>query len=153
MYAFYSILVDNFAIVPPADSSSANTSELPANLSAGLVPVNMIVDSGSSLMYLPDEIADYLASLFSPRAVYSATSGLYTLSCSALAPKLGVVIGGETFWMDQRDLVTPGNGQCYLSVQRQGGGDPVLGDTFLRNVIAVFDLGSNTMQFAARVPY
>ncbi|KAF2647306.1 acid protease [Lophiostoma macrostomum CBS 122681] len=42
---------------------------------------------------------------------------------------------------------------CVVQIQRQGAGDTVLGDAFLRGVVAVFDLADNQMQFAARSRY
>jgi hypothetical protein len=35
-------------------------------------PTIMILDSGSLLLYFPDHITNYIASLFSPRSVYNA---------------------------------------------------------------------------------
>jgi hypothetical protein len=45
------------------------------------------------------------------------------------------------------------NRMCSLSVQRAGVGESVLGDAWLKNVVAVFDLGENEMRFAARTKY
>ena len=43
---------------------------------------------------------------------------------------------------------------CTLAVQRQRvGGNAVLGDSWLKNVLAVFDLGGNMMRFAGREIY
>ena len=50
----------------------------------------MIVDSGTTLIYLPDSIAITVNSLFDPLATFDAVTGLYVANCSAVAPKFGV---------------------------------------------------------------
>ena len=52
--------------------------------------VQMIVDSGTALIYLPDSIAITVNSLFDPLATFDAVTGLYVVNCSAVAPKFGV---------------------------------------------------------------
>lgn len=110
-------------------------------------------------MYFPEVVVEYVASAFVPPATFSSQSGLYMVNCGAVAPRIGVIIGGRTFWVDVRDLIsneTVGGGiittgSCVINVQKVGGGDPVLGDSFLKNVVAVFDLGRNEMGFAQRI--
>lgn len=116
----------------------------------------MVIDSGTTLMYLPDNVADTIASQFNPPARYIGFSNLYMVECNAQAPKLGVIIGGKTFLIAERDLLNnegfggPGS-MCVVTVQRQGKGDAVLGDSFLKNVVVVFDLGENEIRLAARM--
>lgn len=70
---------------------------------------------------------------------------------NATPPSVGVTIGGETFYHDPEDLIhhdTQGlsAGQCLTSIQ--SGGSPnnssqavyLLGETFLNNVLSVFDV-------------
>jgi hypothetical protein len=143
--------------------------------------IQMTIDSGATNMYvhlfssldlpyadktryLSTEIADYLASLFSPPATFSPRSNAYTVPCSAIPPRFAVVIEGVAFYVDPQDLVLglPGSVKkdrmdagmgevesnagvgegrmCALSVQRSGTGDSVLGDAWLKGVIAVFDV-------------
>ncbi|KAF2269670.1 acid protease [Lojkania enalia] len=145
-YAFYSIPVDGFDIIP-SKGFNLEKSRLHRR---GIVDytnrtTTTIIDSGTTLMYLPDDVADSIASFFSPPATYDSLGNLYRARCSAQIPQVGVNIGGETFWVDDKDLLAGGGsdreGSCLLSVQRQGYGDAVLGDAFLKNVVAVFDLG------------
>jgi hypothetical protein len=83
---------------------------------------------------------------------------VYTVECNATAPKFGVTLGGQTFFHDGADMIIDtGGGQCVSSLVEfpsegfegitQGA---ILGDAFLKNVVAVFDAGKNTMRFAAR---
>ena len=116
----------------------------------------MIIDSGSSLLYFPDVVAEYIANLFVPPATYNWMSNTYIVACSARAPRVGVRIGGRSFFMSEDDLmnrgpgavggssVGAGSGQCAVAVQRAQGGTLVLGDAWLNNVLVVFDLANGT---------
>ncbi|OAG00138.1 acid protease [Paraphaeosphaeria sporulosa] len=150
-YAFYTIPVDGFAITPPSGpatvpvanmtSSTVSGTSQRAHRQDGAAPLQMILDSGSTLLYLPDATADYLASLFSPPARYVPSSNTYITSCRAQQPRFGVVIGGTTFYINPEDMLTrEGRGRCSLAVQRMEEGDAVLGDAWMKNVLVVFDL-------------
>ncbi|KAF2734428.1 acid protease [Polyplosphaeria fusca] len=120
--------------------------------------LNMVIDSGTTLIYLPDAVASYIASLFDPPAIFNTLSNLYVVSCNAQAPRIAIIIAGQPFYIDERDLLNGGGvagqkGVCVVAVQKQGNGDAVLGDAFLKNVVAVFDVGRNEMSFAARGVY
>ncbi|KAF2275495.1 acid protease, partial [Westerdykella ornata] len=157
-YAFYAIQVQGF-IVMPASTPGSTTAPRGWKLNYSRAPVETIIDSGTTLMYFPDLVMEYIASAFVPAAAYSSQTGLYMVNCGAAAPRIGVIIGGRTFWVDTRDLINNETvdgrvstmGTCVMSVQKVGGGNPVLGDAFLKNVVAVFDLGRNEMGFAQRV--
>lgn len=113
-----------------------------------------IVDTGSPVNYFPPDVAEEINNLFVPKAQY--TDGRYFVNCSATAPDLGIKIGGATFQINPANLIEQGSknlttGLC--STGAQGSWDPVLGDTFLQNVVAVFDVGAAQMRFAARGNY
>jgi aspergillopepsin I len=113
-----------------------------------------IVDSGTSLTYLPTAIAKTVAGLFSPKATLDSSQGAYFVSCTAKAPSFGIKIGGTTFTLDPKDLILQGQkdtttGKCLLGLTDGGTGPYILGDTFLSNVVAVFDVGAAQMRFAA----
>ncbi|KAL5413243.1 hypothetical protein PMIN03_003841 [Paraphaeosphaeria minitans] len=149
-YAFYTIPVDGFAIMPPSGPATASFANTSSSVSPSTrqrvhrqsgAPLQMILDSGSTLLYLPDDTADHLASLFSPPARYVPSSNTYITSCSAQQPRFGVVIGGTTFYINPEDMLTrEGRGRCSLAVQRMEDGDAVLGDAWLKSVLVVFDL-------------
>lgn len=158
VYTYYSIRIDGFSITPPTGSTVA-----PQTYTASAQ--NIIVDSGTTLIYLPDRIADYVASLFQPAASYNANSGLYIVNCAAVAPRVGVTVAGTTYYISADDLMNRGSGavggsgtgagvgQCVLAVQRTEGGAAVLGDSWLKNVLVVFDLGGNKLRIARREVY
>jgi hypothetical protein len=113
-----------------------------------------IVDSGTSLTYLPTATAKAVAALFSPKATLDSSQGAYFVSCTAKAPSFGVKIGGTTFTLDPSDLILQSQkdtttGKCLLGITDGGSGPYILGDTFLSNVVAVFDVGAAQMRFAA----
>lgn len=66
------------------------------------------------------------------------------------------MVDGESFWLNPRDLLLreardPWSGLCMTTVGDGGPAGPfVLGDVFLRNVLAVFDVDDAVMQFAGR---
>jgi hypothetical protein len=109
-----------------------------------------IVDSGTTLFYAPSKAAKAINKLFDPPAVL--TGGTYTVSCNSTSiPAIGVEIGGTVFDIDVADLVLhdPTTGICVSGVQDGGAGPYILGDVFMANVIAVFDVGAAEMRFAA----
>lgn len=158
VYTYYSIKVDGFNITAPMGSTVT-----PRNYAASRQSI--IVDSGTTLIYLPDRIADYIASLFQPAATYNANTGLYIVSCQAIVPAVGVNIAGTSFFISADDLLNRGSGavggtgtgagagQCVLAIQRTDGGAAVLGDSWLKNVLVVFDLGANKIRVARRDIY
>ncbi|KAF2117485.1 aspartic peptidase domain-containing protein, partial [Lophiotrema nucula] len=154
-YAFYSVPVDGFAIAPPP---AARGTTRPKIANFAKQATEMTIDSGTTLIYFPDTVADYVAGLFNPPAMYNKLSNLYIVNCSSKAPRIGVIIAGQKFFVNEKDLLNGGavasrKGWCVLAIQRQGQGDAVLGDAFLKNVVAVFDVGENEMMFAAREKY
>ena len=98
-----------------------------------------------------------------PPAVYDPELQVYTTLCNATSPEFGLRIGGKTFHFQQGDILLqlPGlsiGGRCATGITRgfsfQKDAFPdgffVVGDTFLHNVVAVFDVGHAQMHFAAR---
>lgn len=125
--------------------------------------VQYILDSGTTLNYFPTSVANAFNAAFKPPAVYSATDGVYYVDCKAKKPALDIVIGGTKFDTNPLDVIlfwgTDANGSdiCITGVT-DGGGLPtedlyILGDTFQKNVISVFDVGAAQMRFVAREHY
>ncbi|KAK4691871.1 hypothetical protein P7C71_g5224, partial [Lecanoromycetidae sp. Uapishka_2] len=114
--------------------------------------VQVIIDSGTTVNYLPQVTADRVNALFEPAATYDAQLGYYTVDCNAKAPEFGVRIGQEIFYINPLDniLKVTATG-CITGISRTGtGGHSTLGTVFLKNVLAVFDVGASQMRFAAR---
>ncbi|KAE8451025.1 hypothetical protein EG329_004697 [Mollisiaceae sp. DMI_Dod_QoI] len=137
-YQFYTITVDSFAY------RNART----------LVARQYIVDSGTTLLYLPSTEAAAINALFVPPAYNDG--GQYMVQCNAIPPSIGVKVNGTVLSVNPRDLIVKMNERgtsCASGVQDGGTGPFVLGDVFLVNVLAVFDLGSYEMKFATRQYY
>ncbi|KAJ9620169.1 hypothetical protein H2203_007934 [Taxawa tesnikishii (nom. ined.)] len=82
---------------------------------------------------------------------YDQSQAAWFVECDAVPPVFGAVVGKKVFYVNPADMVVnTGGGQCISGVQPDMGGLSILGDTWLRNVLAVFDVGAGEMRFAAR---
>jgi hypothetical protein len=129
--------------------------------SVGSAPYNakktqVSVDSGTAAMLLPTDIAKAFNALWSPAATFDRNAG-WVVPCNAKAPKFGVKIGGVMVWVEGEDLMTPhepgmpGN-LCASAVQQASvPGSGMLGSSFLKAVVAVFDVGGAELRFAQRI--
>ena len=153
-YEFYEVKTDGFAY-----STSTNTQFNPyanANTRKRNLVANgtVIIDSGTSLVYVANSVADAVAAAFRPPASYDTSTDAYFVSCTAKPPIFGVSIGKKVFYVNSLDMIVPSSeGQCLSGVQPNNGGLAILGDVFLKNVISVFDIGAEMMRFAAREYY
>lgn len=121
------------------------------------------VDSGTTLNYYPTEFANQVNAAFDPPAVYSNSQGSYVVDCSAKPPNHGVTINGKTFYINPLDMIldagTDSNGKkiCISGVDDGGSSLAqdvfILGDTFQKNVVSIFDVGAAEMRFAPREYY
>ncbi|KAL6691956.1 aspartic peptidase domain-containing protein [Trichoderma pleuroticola] len=114
-----------------------------------------IVDTGTTMLYLPPPLAEAIANSFQPRAVYLYQWGTYFVQCDAIPPHFAILISGVEFWINPadliyQDLVDPLTGYCAIGVASGGPGPYILGDVFLQNVVAVFDVGAAEMRFYGR---
>ncbi|CAJ0542541.1 Ff.00g001300.m01.CDS01 [Fusarium sp. VM40] len=155
---WWTLTLDAVTWGPANASSKASSSStlLTTNTTTNSTAFQAVVDSGNPNNVFPVELAEKINAAFDPPAVYNKAMDLFVVDCDAKAPALGVVIGGKTFWHDQRDLIVwAKDGVCASSVgaTKTALGIDVhfLGDTFLKNVVSVFDFGKNEMRFAARV--
>ncbi|KAI9696907.1 MAG: hypothetical protein M1820_007982 [Bogoriella megaspora] len=139
-YMFYTITVDGFNYGNATSKRAVAASQ------------QAIVDSGTTLMYLPSDLAHSINSQFNPPADYDEDYELWNVDCNAIAPDLSLVIGGKTFTIYGADLVVQSTTSDYCSSGVQEAIAPfgILGDVFLKNVVAVFDVGNSQMRFAAR---
>lgn len=92
---------------------------------------------------------------FQPRAVYLYQWGSYFAPCDAIPPRFAIVIAGVDFWVNPADLMyqdfkDPLTGYCAVAIASGGLGPYILGDVFLQNVVAVFDVGAAQMRFYPR---
>ncbi|KAL8682595.1 MAG: hypothetical protein Q9186_001368 [Xanthomendoza sp. 1 TL-2023] len=137
-FKYYSITVDGVKAGTPFDNDTFDAH----------------VDSGTTLVYLPEETADAYNKLFDPPAVHDYSAGQYNVRCTAKPPALGIKIGGQTFQINPVDLIIrAADGSCFSGITASYSGLAILGDVFLKNVVAVFDVGQHELRFAAREFY
>ncbi|KAK2601449.1 hypothetical protein N8I77_010898 [Diaporthe amygdali] len=156
-YSFYTIIADAYIYEGSEKRTQVNTdswSKLAAPATVNTTQFPVIVDSGTTLLYLPTDLYDDIAALYDPPAVYIEDEGASFAPCNASVPYVGVKIGGKVFNISDADLlmqevVDPTTGYCLIGPQDGGSGPYILGDTFMNNVISVFDIGASEIRFAA----
>lgn len=115
--------------------------------------VPVLLDSGSSLMYLPDNVVSTLYSTYS--AQYDQSQGAAFVDCS-LADQdgsLDFTFSGVQISVPLNELVIVAGYSrrqpiCILGVGPAGDSVCVLGDTFLRSAYVVYDLENNEISLA-----
>ena len=106
------------------------------------------VDSGTSLMYMPTVVATKYNALW-PSSTHHPKEGIWNVPCDATPPPFAVTIAGTKFSINPKDLIQPagdGSGTCISTIIDNGSSPPLLlGDIFLKNVVAVFDWGNKRL--------
>ncbi|TKA65033.1 hypothetical protein B0A49_08805 [Cryomyces minteri] len=113
----------------------------------------VLLDSGSSLMYLPDSVANAIFKQLG--ATYDQAQGAAFVDCS-LAQNTSTVdftFSSPTISVAMNELVivagvSRGQPICIPGIAPAGGSTPVLGDTFLRSAYVVYDLHNNQISLA-----
>lgn len=100
------------------------------------------------------EMYQDLIALYDPPAIYIPEQFASFAPCNASVPKLSVQINGTVFPISEadmlmQDVVDPGTGYCLIGPQDGTTGPYILGDTFMNNVISIFDVGASEMRFIA----
>ncbi|KAI2630669.1 acid protease [Hypoxylon sp. NC1633] len=121
----------------------------------------VLLDSGSSLTYLPNSIVDDIYQQVN--AQYVPNEGAAYVPCSLANQKatLDFVFSGPTISVEMNELVldlvtssgrqpTFSNGvpACLFGIAPAGSGTNVLGDTFLRSAYVVYDIENNEISLA-----
>ncbi|KAJ7062706.1 acid protease [Mycena amicta] len=120
-----------------------------------------IIDSGTTLNLLPSPVAQAYNARWKTANWHD---GSWYVDCDEVAPPFAVEIGDKTFTIDPRDQVVyvgkDDDGKDLCVSGTQDGGDPnvdgtmfILGDVFLHNVVAMFDIHKNQMTFIQRADY
>ncbi|CZR61740.1 related to pepsin II-1 precursor [Phialocephala subalpina] len=145
-YDFYTINIDSIYLKGATVTSSGGTS------------VEYIIDSGTTLNYVPTSVATKINAAYSPAATYSDDEGAYVVSCTATPPAVSIDIAGTLFPINPLDMILDaGDDTCITGWMDGGSSDTedifILGDVFQKNVVSLFDVGAGTMQFAGREFY
>lgn len=137
----YWIQLTNIALSKDGKSSSSYASSA--------MPI--VLDSGSSLSYLPSAIVKSMANDFS--GTYDSASGLYTVPCSNVqsAGTVDFTFGQATIKVPFSEFIWQyASNLCILgAVPVTGNGmTSLLGDTFMRSAFVVFDQTTATISMA-----
>jgi aspergillopepsin I len=142
-YMFYVVTADGFTVGSQSPAESMKT--------------EVIIDSGSPITFLPKDVVKAIHAKWSPPVARDRLTGQYLFSCkSSTPPKVGVKFNGKTVYFDSEDLKVVASGSlCLSGIQEAKGGKgsamSILGGSFLKGVVAVFDVGAAEMRFANRI--
>ncbi|KAL5335209.1 aspartic peptidase domain-containing protein [Aspergillus crustosus] len=127
-----------------------------------------IVDSGAPMTYVPRAVAEAFNDAFSPSATWNSVQQGYIVDCDASPPDFALTLNGTRFDHNPTDLiihtgVEVGDDELCLTAVTRGleaaidENDPtnttelyIVGASFLKTVVAVFDFGNSEMRFAQR---
>ncbi|KAK4098634.1 mitochondrial elongation factor g 1-like protein [Parathielavia hyrcaniae] len=130
-------------------------------------PIAVVLDSGTTLSYLPNDLASQIWTEVG--AVYSSRYQLAVLPCSMQhskgyftfglggpsGPRISVTMDELVIDLTMGEAPTFSSGQyegqdiCALGIQNFTSGPYLLGDTFLRSAYVVYDLVNNEVGIAA----
>lgn len=124
--------------------------------SSSALPAAVLLDSGSSLTYLPDPI---VRDIYDALAVtYKASSGVGYVPCRLAKESIDVsytfsspsiTVGIAELVLDAGNLhFQDGTRACVFGIAPAGNTVAVLGDTFLRSAYVVYDLANNEISLA-----
>ncbi|CAG8502352.1 8210_t:CDS:2 [Paraglomus occultum] len=109
-----------------------------------------ILDTGSSVIFVPSTLADQINTALG--AVFSSQAQAYLIPCDATPPDMAFTFGTASFTVPGTDLVLQqGGGVCesaIIPLDVGGGVSFLLGDTFLKNNYAYFDMDGSVIGLA-----
>lgn len=158
--------VDNYTamLVPLTSVSASSSSGTDVLASNGALPA--VLDSGTTLTYLPQDLAELAWE--EAGAVWTPEAGGACVPCS-FSSSNGVFVyqfggsGGPSINVSMSELTMPlssgpapqfpsgpyqGQGACLFGIQNTTGEPFLLGDTFLRSAYVVYDLVNNEIALA-----
>jgi hypothetical protein len=165
----YHGMLETIPIVPTRSGAHAElvvaltglSLEMPSGnqaLTASL-PAPVLLDSGSSLSYLPDFLTRKIYNAF--QAKYDPEFGAAFVPCEMMNEKMqltftfsspSISVGMDELVIDlgpNPDGSTPtfsdGTPACIFGIAPAGDSTPILGDTFLRSAYVVYDLDNNAI--------
>jgi hypothetical protein len=128
-----------------------------SNSYSARLPVVVLLDSGTTLTYLPTPLVENLYKEFD--ATYLQNDGLAYVDCGVREKDYSVTFSfsGATITVSLSELVLQAvaddfpKGTCVFGVVPSGNSQDamyILGDTFLRSAYVVYDLGNNEISLA-----
>jgi len=119
---------------------------------ADLESTGVILDTGTSLIALPSQLAEMLNAQIGAKKSYN---GQYTVDCNKKSSlkEVTFTLGGNKFALGPEDYILELSGSCISTFMGMDFPAPVgplaiLGDAFLRRYYSVYDLGAGTVGLA-----
>jgi saccharopepsin len=119
---------------------------------AELENTGVILDTGTSLIALPSQLAEMLNAQIGAKKNYA---GQYAIDCSKRDSLKDVTfnLAGYNFTLGPYDYVLEVSGSCISTFMGMDFPEPtgplaILGDAFLRRYYSIYDLGANTVGLA-----
>lgn len=118
------------------------------------LPTPVLLDSGSSVTYLPNDLINALYGAWNVQ--YDNQQQLAVVDCKLANSQdtIDFTFTSPKISVPASELVIPagtdqlGNTVCIFGINPAHGNTPVLGDTFLRSAYVVYDLGNNEISLA-----
>ena len=132
----------------------------PQPFDSPMLPTPVLLDSGSSLTYLPAEITN---TIFEEVGVsYNSQHGVAYIPCNTPVDQnhgFNFTFSGPSIFVGMEEMIVNfptgrrptypnGDPACIFGISPAGPGGAVLGDTFLRSAYVVFDLENNEISIA-----
>ncbi|KAI0546308.1 aspartic peptidase domain-containing protein, partial [Xylaria curta] len=142
-YFYYDIKLDSMHWVSETKNQSVTN------------PPNMIVDSGTTINLFPSDIAAAINAAYVPSGARE-DSMVWSVPCNATPPALDIVIGGKPIRTHPSSMILPetelnGSGRCLSGIGAGQPGSFILGDTFMQEIVVVFDVSEKMeLKFAQR---
>ncbi|KIV91640.1 hypothetical protein PV10_06156 [Exophiala mesophila] len=131
-------------------------------ISSSSLPAGVLLDSGATLSYLPNDIVQVLYDEI--QAVYVADAGAAYARCSLASndSTFDFEFSGKTISVSFNEMIltegittsgqpltfTNGDTACLFGIAPADGSIAILGDTFLRSAYVVYDLENNEISLA-----
>jgi saccharopepsin len=119
---------------------------------AELENTGVILDTGTSLIALPSQLAEMLNAQIGAKKSYT---GQYTIECDKRdsLPDVTFTLAGHPFTISAYDYILEAGNSCLSAFFGMDMPEPVgplaiLGDAFLRRYYSIYDLGANTVGLA-----
>ncbi|KAK7920882.1 aspartic-type endopeptidase [Apiospora marii] len=118
----------------------------------------LVLDTATTLAYLPPDVADTVNSQFQPPATYIWYYGSHFVPCHATPPRFAVKLENSPFYINpvdmiNHDVVDPRTGMCQTGVTSGRDGPYILGLTFLKNVVVGFEIAAGIIDVYSRERY
>lgn len=104
-----------------------------------------ILDTGSSLILGPQDQIDYIFAIMQSRGLCFNSFGILICSCEAKYPTIIFNLQGNLFEVNQSQYFYPIQGYCLFLVSAFDADIWILGDVFLRNFYAIYDMDNKSV--------